>query len=105
MFGRVSIGPGYTTYKQWSATYAWQMGETYHLDCRLDASTHLQTCELSLAGAVVKSHTGDVAYLDAAAHLTSGFYLELGRTPAGEIETAPIGWTYSNLHVVGGHEP
>jgi hypothetical protein len=102
MFGRNAIGMGYTTYTQWSSTYAWQMGQTYHLDCLLDASTHQQHCELSLGGVVEKSHTGDVAYLDAAAHLSSGFYLELGRTPAGEIETAPIGWVYSNLLVVAG---
>lgn len=100
MFGRTSIGPGYTTYTQWSATYAWQKGETYHLDCLLDAGAHQQRCELRLAGSLQKAHTGEVAYLDAAAHLSSGFYLELGRTPPGEIETAPIGWTYSNLRVV-----
>jgi hypothetical protein len=99
MFGRLSIGAGYTTYTQWSASYGWSEGTEYHLDCQLDGVSHVQKCELSIAGAPEKELSGDVAYLDPASHLNTGFYLELGRAPTGEIETSPIGWTYSNLRV------
>lgn len=99
MFGRVSIGPGYTTYTQWSTTYSWQKGQQYHLDCLLDAVTKMQTCELSLAGSVVKSLSGAVSYLDAASHLSSGFFVDLGVQKSGDIETSALGWTYANLKI------
>ena len=51
-----------------------------------------------LAGAEMD---GEVAYLDPDAHLASAFYLELGRDPPGDIETAPIGWIYRDLKVIG----
>lgn len=99
MFGRLSIGATYTTYTQWSESYGWADGTSYHLDCVLDGVTKIQSCKLSIAGTLEKELTGDVAYLVPAEHLNTGFYIELGRAPTGEIETSPIGWTYSNLLV------
>lgn len=101
MFGRSSIGSGYTTYTTWSGTYLWEKGTLYHLDCLLDGISHEQRCELSKAQSVVKSLAGAVAYLDPAQHLSTGFYVELGRAPLGDIETSPIGWVFSNLRVTG----
>lgn len=105
MFGRKSIGPGYTTYTSWSTAYAWQKGGLYHLDCLLDGLADVQRCELSLGGAVVKKLEGTVPYLDPAAHLSSGFYVELGTGKPGDIEASPIGWTFSNLLVTAGLLP
>ncbi|MBK7585083.1 MAG: hypothetical protein IPI67_33455 [Myxococcales bacterium] len=105
MFGRNSIGPGYTTYTSWSTTYAWKKDGLYHLDCLLDGVLDVQRCELSLGGAVVKQLQGTVPYLDPAAHLSSGFYIELGTGNPGDIEASPIGWTFSNLLVTAGVAP
>lgn len=105
MFGRKSIGAGYTTYTSWSTTYAWNKGATYHLDCLLDGVAHIQRCELSLGGSIVKALEGSVAYLDPAAHLSTGFYVELGTGKPGDIEASPIGWTFSNLVVTAAALP
>jgi hypothetical protein len=99
MFGRNSIGQGYTTYTSWSTTYGWQKGKLYHLSCSLDGVAHIQRCELTLAGQLVKALQGDVAYLDPAAHLSSGFYVELGTGKPGDIEASPLGWQFSNLKI------
>jgi hypothetical protein len=99
MFGRVTIGPGYTTYTQWSQTYSWQQGQSYHVDCALDGVANVQRCELWLGSNLEEALEGSVAYLDPAAHLSSGFYLQLGKEPMGEIETSPLGWTFSNLRI------
>ncbi|MCC6898598.1 MAG: hypothetical protein IT377_06465 [Polyangiaceae bacterium] len=99
MFGRKSIGAGYTTYNSWSAAYTWQKGATYHLDCVLDGIADVQRCQLSLSGVVVKKLEGAVTYLDPASHLSSGFYVELGTGKPGDIEASPLGWAFSDLLV------
>jgi hypothetical protein len=99
MFGRTTIGQGYTTYRQWSDTYLWQSGATYHLDCLLDGITHLERCELSLDDSLENALEGAVDYLDPAAHLSSGFFIQIGKPAPGDIETSPLGWTFSNLLV------
>jgi hypothetical protein len=99
MFGRSSIGQGYTTYTSWSETYLWQLGASYHLDCLLDGIDHLQRCELWLEGDMAKVLAGAVDYLDPAAHLSAGFFVQIGTPNPGDIETSPLGWTFSNLLV------
>lgn len=99
MFGRKTLGPGYTTYTSWSVSYAWQKDAVYHLDCLLDGLADVQRCELFLGGALVKKLEGTVPYLDPAAHLSSGFYVELGTGKPGDIEASPLGWVFSNLVV------
>ena len=99
MFGRITIGAGYTTYTSDSASYAWELGRTYHLACSLDGVTHVQQCGLSLGGAVVATRTLDVAYLVPEEHLNTGFYVELGLPSPGDIEVSPLDWTFSNLLV------
>ena len=51
-------------------------------------------------GELVAERIGEVAYLDPEAHLSSGFYLEIG-AEEGEIETAPVDWVFSDLLIVG----
>jgi hypothetical protein len=104
MFGRKTLGPGYTTYTSWSKTYSWQKAD-YHLDCLLDGVLDVQRCKLSLGGSVVETLEGTVAYLDPVAHLSSGFYLELGTAKPADIEASPLGWTFSNLSVTAGLGP
>ncbi|MEZ4449826.1 MAG: hypothetical protein R3B09_10145 [Nannocystaceae bacterium] len=103
MFGRNALASGYMTYVQWSGTYLWQEGGEYHVECVLDGVIHEERCTLALGGEVVAERVGAIDYLDPAAHLTSGLYLELGREPPGDIETAPIGWVYRDVKVIGAH--
>lgn len=101
MFGRVEIAEGYMSYTQWSGTYVWQTDALYHVECTFDGLLHEQRCALSLAGEVVAERFGAIDYLDPAAHLSSGFYIELGTHLAGDIEVSPLGWVYRDLKVVG----
>ena len=99
MFGRTEIGEGYTTYTADSSQYGWQQGERYELHCWLDGAAHEQACELAQDGDVVATRTLDVSYLDPAAHLGTGFYLEIGTANADAIEASPLGWAFSDLLV------
>ena len=76
-------------------------GGDLRLECSLDGLLHEQRCALVKDGEVVAERVGDVAYLDPAEHLASGFYLELGAAPPNEIETSPVGWVFSDLRIVG----
>lgn len=103
MFGRTRItNEGYITYTEASASYGWARGVAYHLHCSLDGITRVQLCELTRAGGPNATRTLEVAYLEPAMHLASGFYVEIGQTPDDYgIETSPMGWTFSNLVVRG----